>query len=204
MVAAAAAEPGRGRARPPGADVRRHGAAGRPLPAGQRGVGGHRAGPLPVRPQRPVRPAERADPGRTRLPRADAELPRHLRVRRGVRADAPRDRGRAGHRRLAARAELVRRTAGHLRRQLPRVRAVGAGHGPAAGTGRGHRAHRPARLQPDRVPQRRLRPVQLRRLERPDRSPGEHREAARPRAPGHGRTTAAPGARPAAGRGRHA
>src|SRR5271169_689689 len=47
---------------------------------------------------------------------------------------------------------------------------------------------------PERVPSRRLRPVQLRRLERPDRSPGEHREAASPCAHGHGRTTAAPGA----------
>ena len=35
------------------------------------------------------------------------ELPRTSRVRAGVRADAPRDRGRAGHRCLAARAELV-------------------------------------------------------------------------------------------------
>ena len=34
-----------------------------------------------------------------------------------------------------------------------------AGHGPATGTGRRRGARRPARLQPERVPQRRLRPV---------------------------------------------
>ena len=152
--------PGRGRchrsgtgsrsARHPGADVGRHGAAGRPLPAGQRRVGGHCAGPLPVRPQRPVRPAERAALAE-RAPRCCCRAAAAPSVRRGVRADAPRDRRRAGHRRLAARAELVRGTAGHLRCQLPRVRAVGAGHGPAAGAGRGHRPHRPAPLREPRT-----------------------------------------------------
>ena len=59
-------------------------------------LGRHRAGPLPVRPDRPVRPADRADPRRARLSRAAAERARHVRVRRGLRADAARDRRRTG------------------------------------------------------------------------------------------------------------
>ena len=152
VVAAAAAEPGHGGAGRPGANGGRHGTAGHPLHPGQRGVSGHRAGPLPVRSQRPVRAAVRAGPRRARVPCAAAERARHVRLRRGLRADAARDRGRARHRGLAARAELVRGQAGYVRRQLPRLRAVGAGHGPAAGTGRHGGARRPARLQPGRVP----------------------------------------------------
>ena len=52
-----------------------------------------------------------------------------------------------------------------IRAQLPGLRAVGPGHGPAAGTGRRGGVRRPARLQPERVPQRRLRSVHLPQLE---------------------------------------
>jgi hypothetical protein len=204
MVAAPAAEPDHGRARCPGADVGRHGPARRSLHTGRRRVCGHRAGSLPVRAQRDFRPAVREHPRRARLPRAAAELPRHVRFGRGVRADAERDCRRPGHGRLAARAELVRRQAGHLRCELPRLRPVGAGHGTSAGACGVYCARGPARLQPYRVPQRHLRPVQLPRLGGPDRSPGKHGRAPGPAAPGLRRTAAAAHAGPDAGHGRSA
>ena len=97
----------------PGADVRRHGAAGRPLSAGHRPPGRHGAGALPLRP-RSRTTSGRAAHRRTGLPCAPAELPRH--VGSGGQFDPMSRETSDGQDTVAWFApELVRRPAGHVR-----------------------------------------------------------------------------------------
>ena len=129
------------------------------------------------------------------LPRPARPVPRHVRFGRRVRADGPRGRRRRRHRRLDARAAVVRGSVRHLGRLVPRVHAVGAARGSAPGAR--HRGHldRPARLPRRRVPGGRVQPQRLPRLVQPGRPAGGRRLRGRPCSAGFG-----PSARGHAGR----
>ena len=159
---------------------------------------GHGARPHPLRPQ--VRTGRALLPGtrRPRLPRAGAERARHVRLGRRVRPDGRRGARRARHRGVAARAAVVRRSARHLRRLLPRLDPVDADDRPAAGAARRGGARRAARLRRVGVQHRGLRVPGLPGLERPHPAPGVDRPARRDRARRHRQAAAGRGAQRAA------
>ncbi len=92
-----------------------------------------RADTFPVRPGGSAQPGHGQAAGRTRVPGADPEHPRRVRLRWDLRPDAAGTRGRPRDAGVGGQAAVVRRLDRAGRPELPGLRPVGGGRSPAAG-----------------------------------------------------------------------